>query len=132
MQYLKKLEEEQGLKPEGLLELSLTLQPEPLQLTEATQGEFLLTSPKPVHRDPGSDLWSWGYSREPQCSEEGKDQVLILGQMLAIVLRLSGVGDLGPALQRKPGQNAQAGPHPDSPTMKTRKTKSQEVQSRPG
>jgi len=40
MQYLKKLEEEQGLKPEDLLELSLTLQPEPLQLTEATQGEF--------------------------------------------------------------------------------------------
>lgn len=39
MQWLKKLEEEQGLKAEDPSEFGLTSQPEPLQLTEATQGE---------------------------------------------------------------------------------------------
>ena len=40
MQRLQKLKEEQGLESEDHSELSLTLQLEPLQFPEATQGEI--------------------------------------------------------------------------------------------
>lgn len=73
----------------------------------------------------------WGYASESLCSEEGKGQVPILGQMLALVLRLSGFEVWGPLCEENLDRLLRQ-PHPGSRTVKTREIKSQQVQSSPG